>query len=194
MRRRVFFHGPYKSAHDGPVEVEAETVREAIALVTSQLPFFTPDLSGRKRIRVRGIDTVEALDQAGPEEIHIYPPLTGGKNGGFVQILIAVVLITVALMLPGGGFAAIMAMEASFLATTLATIGVSMIVGGLIQILMPTPTIDSPSGSDSVEGSKYLGARGNTTKVGTRIPLLFGEDKIFGHILSFNVDAKDVAV
>ena len=190
-------HGPYREAHGGPIEVVADTLREAIALVTTQLPFFTPDLSGRKRIRVRGCDTLESLDQVGPEEIHIYPALMGGKNGGFAQIVIGAVLFIGAAISTGG--ASIPAMlsalaEAGFVTQAIAAMGIGMMVGGLIQVLMPTPTVDSPSGSDSVEGSKYLGARGNTTKVGTRIALLFGEDKIFGHILSFNVDAKDVAV
>lgn len=181
MRRRVFFHGPFQEAHDGPVEVVAATIREAIELVTSQLDFFTPDMNGRKTIRVLGVNHVEDLDGDGEEEIHIMPAMVGGKKGGFVQVVIGSVLIAASFVLPPGPWTPL-----------LMNAGISMIIGGVIQMLMPTPTTDTPDANP--EASKYLGARGNTTRIGTRIPLLLGEDLAYGHFISFNVDAKDVAV
>lgn len=180
MRRKVYFHGPFKDAHPGPVEVVASSVREAIEIVTSQLEFFQPDLRGRKHVRVVGCDTIQDLERTDMEEIHILPPVTGGKKNGLTQIIIGAVLITAAIFTGGTTIPAMLALQ-----------GASFILGGLIQMLAPTPKADN---EDPKEQSQYLGATGNTTKIGTRIPLLFGRDMVFGHYLSFDVDAKDVAV
>lgn len=181
MKRKVYFHGPFKEAHDGPVEVVASTLREAIELVTLQLDFFKPDLNGRKTIKVLGVEHVEDLEKRGEEEIHIMPALVGGKKGGFFQVIVGATLVAASLLLPPGPWT-----------PYLMSAGISMIIGGVIQMLMPTPKTDTPDADP--EASKYIGARGNTTRIGTRIPLLLGEDKVYGHFLSFDVDAKDVAV
>lgn len=162
------------------MEVTANTVREAVEIVTGQLAFFQPGLSGRKTIRIAGCDYVEDLERTDMEEIHILPPLQGGKKGGLTQIIIGAVLITAAIFTGGTAIPAMLALQ-----------GASFIIGGLIQMLAPTPKAD---GEDPKEQSQYLGATGNTTKIGTRIPILFGRDMVFGHYLSFDVDAKDVAV
>lgn len=71
--------------------------------------------------------------------------------------------------------------------------GVSLVLGGLLSFLSPAPTLDSSSTAE-VEASKYIAAGQNTVKIGTRIPILYGRHKVYGHYLSFNVDAVDVAV
>jgi hypothetical protein len=63
-----------------------------------------------------------------------------------------------------------------------------MVLGGIVQMLTPVPE------TDSTEGSMYLGAGVNTVRIGTRIPILYGTRKVGGHYLSFDVDAKDIAL
>ena len=53
--------------------------------------------------------------------------------------------------------------------------------------------MDTKPAAQDPEASRYLGAPQNTTKAGTRIPLLYGEHQAYGHYLSFDIDAKDVA-
>jgi len=63
-----------------------------------------------------------------------------------------------------------------------------MAAGGIMQLISPAPKQDSTD----PDASKYIGAPGNTTKIGTRIPILYGRRKIFGQILSLDIEAKDV--
>lgn len=74
------------------------------------------------------------------------------------------------------------------LASSMLLTGAMMVLGGIVQMLTPVPE------TDSTEGSLYLGAGVNTVRIGTRIPILYGTRKIGGHYLSFDVDAKDIAL
>jgi hypothetical protein len=61
-----------------------------------------------------------------------------------------------------------------------------MILGGILQMLAPTPK----SNTGSSDQSLYVPSNQNTVKIGTRIPLIYGRVRHFGHYLSFNVDSK----
>lgn len=187
MRRRVHFHGYLKQLVPDVIEIDAVDVADAIDGATRQLPQLAPDaVRGRHRITVVGCPTFEDLKRTDLEDIHIMPQLSGGKEGGVFQIVVGLTLIAVGFA-TGNPFAA----EQGF-ATLMVTMGASMVLGGVMQLLMPTPKRDQAQGDP--EASKYLGAPGNTTAIGTRIPILYGRDKVFGHYISFDVDAKDVAV
>jgi hypothetical protein len=71
---------------------------------------------------------------------------------------------------------------------TVGLLGASLILGGLMQLLTPMPEYDV---GVAQEGSKYIPATSNTTKIGTRIPILYGTRMVGGHILSVNIDASN---
>lgn len=170
MKVKVHLHGYFSSFHKGPIEVDVETVAEAVTLVTKQLPGFKPNaVRGRHRVAIAGCERVEDLYRAPKDgEIHLVPQFAGGKKGGFLQIVLGAALVAV-------GF--FMAMP------WLMQAGALMFLGGLAQFLMPTPN------SENEKKSRYLGAPGNTVEIGTRIPVLYGEDLVYGHYLSFDTDA-----
>jgi len=171
MKVKVYLHGYFSQFHEGPIEVVAATVAEAVTIVTRQLPGFKPNaVHGRHRARVVGCDRLEDLYRPAKDgEVHLVPQFTGGKKGGFMQILLGAALLAV------GWF-----MGAAWLMQA----GALMLLGGLAQFLMPTPDSE-----DQQKKSRYLGAPGNTVEIGTRIPILYGEDLIYGHYLSFDTDA-----
>lgn len=183
MMKRIILHGHLKKLYDKPIEVEASSVAEALRFL-EQIPELKPVDGQPWPVTVRGVDTQGQLFAASDvEEIHVYPR-TGGAGGkqGIMQIIIGITLIALAIINP------------AFLATLQITQGMlylsgaMMILGGIIQMLMPVPE------TDSTESSLYLGASVNTVKIGTRIPILYGTRKIGGHYLSFDVDAKDIAL
>lgn len=184
MLRRIHLHGSLKSIHQEPIEVHAASVAEAIKAVSRQLPEFGGNaVTGPRRIKVVGFETIEDLiEPSTTQDLHIFPQLNGGKNGGFFQVLIGAVLIAASFLLPGS--------MAAF-APILLKVGIMMVAGGLLQ-MMNAPKRDN---KDSVEKkSHYLGAPKNTVEIGTRIPILCGRDKVGGHYLSFNIDAVDTGV
>ncbi len=180
MKRTIYLHGSLKSIHPEPIVVHAATVADAIKAVTRQLPGFKGNPhTGPLRIKVAGHETVEdpiAPTQA--SDLHVFPQLNGGKNGGFFQILIGAVLVA-ASFIPGLG---------QVFAPILLKVGILMVLGGVLQ-MFNTPKRDN---KDKLEKkSYYLGAPQNTVDIGTRIPILCGEDKIGGQYLSFQIDAVD---
>lgn len=170
MRVKVYLHGYFADFHPGPIEVIAKTVAEAVTLVTRQIPGFRPNaIHGRHRAAVVGCDQIEDLYRPAKNgEVHIVPQFAGGKKGGFLQIVLGAALFAV------GWFVGV---------PFLVQAGALMFLGGIAQLLMP-----APDGEDQKK-SRYLGAPGNTVEIGTRIPILYGEDLVYGHYLSFDTDA-----
>lgn len=178
MRRRVHLHGAFAQFHDGPIEIVADTVWQAVEAVTNQVKGFLPDaIIGRKRIQVAGFPTIESLHQpTDVEDIHIVPAMTFGKNGGLIQTIIGVTLIILAVVaqfIPGG----------QFLSTILAQIGITMIIGGILEMLTPAPKPNKQS--------QYLPSNQNTVAIGTPIQLQYGWFKVAGQIMSLQIDAKE---
>lgn len=178
MRIKVFLHGYLKEFSNGPIEIEAETMAQAVEGVTRQLPGFKPNaVRGRHRITAIGYERVEELyGTPKSDELHIFPQFSGGKSGGFLQILLGAALFAVSFLLPG---------SMSVLAGIVKSVGISMLLGGIAQLLAPQPS------SEDQKKSRYLGAPKNTVAMGTRIPILYGTFRVYGHYLSFDIDAKD---
>lgn len=191
MIRRIVLHGELrKLVPGGIVELEAETVKDAVEMLcVLHKEALRPNAKdGRKRFAVAGFSTKESLtEKTHLETIHIVPSFNAGKSK-FVQILVGVVLIATAFINPGGIMAA-GALFADFsLGATLIGVGASLVLGGILQLLMPQPQID---GGTNVDNSKYLGAPGNTVRIGTRRPIGFGRYRVYGHYLSYNVSSEE---
>jgi len=185
MMKRIILHGHLKKLYDKPIEVEASSVAEALRFL-EQIPELKPENGQPWPVTVRGIDSqLKLFAETDLEEIHVYPRTggAGGKNG-IMQIIIGITLIALAIVFPAGLTIAGVTIQSGMLMLS----GAMMVLGGIVQMLMPVPE------TDSTEGSMYLGAGVNTVKIGTRIPILYGTRKIGGHYLSFDVDAKDIAL
>ena len=183
MLRRVHLVGAFAGFHDGPIEVYAATPWDAVEAVVSQIKGFLPNAStGRKVIQLLGFNTIEALKSTTPEQdLYLAPSLAFGKNGGLTQTIIGTVLIVAGIFLQGVPLL-------NVLAPYLIMAGISMVIGGVMQMLTPQPKLGGVGEEEA--RSKYLGGIQNTTTIGTTIPLLYGRRRIGGHILSMNIDSK----
>ncbi|BAQ50281.1 phage-related protein, tail component (plasmid) [Methylobacterium aquaticum] len=181
MLRRIHLHGTLKSIHSGPIEVHAASPAEALKAITRQVKGFGGNaVTGPLRVKVLGHETIEDLIAVGgARDLHLFPQLNGGKNGGFFQILIGAVLVAASFI------------AGPLIGPILLKIGIVMILGGILQ-LFNTPKRDNKDKEE--KKSHYLGAPKNTVEIGTRIPILCGEDLVGGHYLSFNIDAVDTGV
>lgn len=190
---KIILHGYLKDLYPHDIVLDASTVAEAINGMCKMTKAFNPKL-GEKRhtFQVVGFNSEESLfAPTDKEELHLVPMLFGGKSkGGFIQIAIGVALIIASFYFPPAGL-----LGAEILTGSLAfSLGASLVLGGLLAILSPAPNIDLAPIAQDPEASKFLGAPKNTVKIGTRIPLIYGEHMAFGHYLSFNIDAKSVAL
>lgn len=196
---KIVLHGYFKELYPDEINLSGSTVAEVINGLCRQTKAFNVNPGDdRHCFRILGFDSKESLYEpipANTNELHIVPQFCGGKSGGFFRIVIGVVLIGVSLAFGGAGFLAA-PMFGTTLGSMLFNFGVSLVLGGLLEILSPAPKIDRAgvNGVSDPEASKYLGATQNTVRIGTRIPILYGEHIAYGHYLSFDVDSKDVAV
>lgn len=171
----LILHGYLSSLHEGPIRIAANTVAEAIEGATRQIKGFAPHpVRGRHRVKAVGYETLESLYQPidTDTEVHLVPQLNGGKEGGLGQILLGAVLIGIGFFLGGATWGPM-----------LMKVGAMVLLGGIAQLLAP-----QPDASDANKNG-YLGAPKNTVKIGTRIPILCGTYRVYGHILSFNINA-----
>lgn len=185
MLRTIYLHGSLKALHDGPIKVFAETIAEAIKIATTQIKGFEPNaITGRKCIQIVGVHSeFDLYEKNNQEEIHVLPFFGGGKKGGLIKILIGAVLIA-ASFIPG---------VAPLIGSFLFSVGISMILSGVLQVLTPAPKRDTtPNAAD--QKNNYLGAPKNTVEIGTRIPILYGRRKIGGHLLSVNISAVQTGI
>lgn len=192
---KVLFHGMLKKICPDVYEVDVNTPAEAIRAVTNQ---FRDKLIRRDGQRFvcsikecpRDVDLNSCLRE---NEINIYPSFcaSGGGKGAspWAMVAIGALIVVAAVFLGPGGFAAAMtaanwgAWSAGF-----ALMGASMMVSGLTTALFG-PNMDTAHSSNNPESSKAFGNSGNTTKIGTRIPIGYGRYKIAGHFLSINTNA-----
>ncbi len=115
-----------------------KTGAEAIRALATQLPAFRQKLSdGWYQVRIAGRDAGETELSARLNEplangavIHIVPRLAGAKSGGVFQAVLGAAVMAVAIWMPGVG---IMASNLLF------SLGASMTLGGVAQMLAPRP-------------------------------------------------------
>ena len=183
MLRKIHFHGKFADYHDGPITIEAESPWEAIEAVTRQLEGFKADpIHGRQRIQVAGYNDINDLRAVNDnnEDIHILPAIAFGKKGGLIQTIVGAVMVVAGILLlstPWG--------------VPLVLSGAAMMLGGIVQMLTPAPKLNV--GDSQQQRSKYLPPVQNTTRIGTHIPLLYGERRVAGQILSINIDSRNMA-
>lgn len=171
-RRKIFLHGSLNRFAPNGLELEADTVIEAVNGVCKVLGIKPNPISGRMTVKVLGFDSLELLHSySDTEELHIVPAFHGrGFFGDVVKIVVGAVLIA-ASFIPGIG-----PLAAGFLFN----MGATLVLGGLMNMLFPQKVADTGG---------YLGPPGNTTAIGTPISLVFGTTQVYGQILSYNVDA-----
>lgn len=191
--RKIVLHGYLKALYPGDIEIAADNMEELINGMCRQTKAFLPALGAdRHTIRAVGFDTVESLIEPMKQDVvHLVPVFQGGKSG-FWQIAIGVVLIAVAIWNPVGLGLAAAGSGALFTTSTVFFLGATMALGGILQLLSPSPSADLSPVAQDPEASKYLGSPGNTVRIGTRIPLLYGEHMAYGHYLKFDIDAVNV--
>lgn len=191
--KSIILHGSLKELYPHPLEVVAETAAEAISALSQRLKLIL-GIGGRVQVELPDFQSRDAIyEKTERREIHVYPTMAGAGGGGrpgMLQIVIGVVLIAAAFFTGGATLAAgtsILGMSTA----SVAMMGAMMVLGGLIQLLAPTPELEKGT---SERKSEYLGAPKNTVRIGTPIPLIYGRRKAYGHFLSFDIDAKDSGV
>lgn len=172
----ILFHGDLQR-FGRRFDLHAATPAEALRALFLQIDGLREYVADRYyQVRAGGHDCSEAdikdvLAEGFHKTVHIVPRVAGaGKNGG-LQIVIGIVLIAASWW--AGGAAGWGYLLGGGIATMAFTMGTSMILGGVSQMLTKTPSFDSSSGTDANQSSSFSNL-GNTSAQGRPIPVAAG--------------------
>lgn len=128
----------------------------------------------------------EELSMPCGDEISIMPVVIGHKNGGWLQIVLGVVLL----------FAAAVAglFQLYPLSAALGQMGWAMIIGGVVQLLTPQPKGMGSSDRPENTPSAYFNGPINTQAQGHPVPVTYGEMIVGSKVLSAGITAVDQAI
>ncbi len=178
-------------------------IREMLRAMCSQVPGFKKYMSNAHHSGVRfaffrdgeniGVEEFELTSTA--SEFTLMPVTEGAKQGGVLQIVIGAVALVAAFFTAGGSLAlwgAAMSAGAISATTVLTGIGLSMMLGGVVQMLTPQPKINIGASSSTDNKPNYaFGAPVNTVAMGYPVPLLYGQREIGGAIISAGLFSSD---
>ena len=164
---------------------------EAIRALCVQIPGFEKFLGESKKNNLeyavfngkQNVGECE-LEFQGAGDIRIAPVISGSKRNGLFQTILGAVLIAVAYFNPFGALTGPMT-------TALMAGGISMVAGGVVQMLSPQPKgLDSREPTENKPSYSFGGAV-NTTAYGQPIPILAGLRTVGGAIISAGLMSED---
>ena len=171
---------------------------EAVRALSANFPTFERELmsSGARGVGYKvlvGRDelNLERLHEpSGQQRITIAPVISGAGGNGLGQIILGAALIAVAWWNPMGWAAA-----GSFLSqATLYSVGTSMILGGVAQMIAPTPKSSDPSERPENTPSYAFNGAVTTTAQGQPVPVGYGRLIVGSAVISAGIDVDEVPV
>lgn len=145
-----------------------------------------------------------------PEHLH-YPsasfeairivPVVAGAGGGTGNILAGVGLIAAAILLgpAAGGFLGLGAglggsLVTGSVAVAIGSVGTALVLGGVAQLLTPTPTIatGTDSATDPRRSYSFSGIQ-NVSRQGIPVPVIYGEVFTGSVVISAGINTEEVA-
>ena len=129
----------------------------------------------------------EIYNPSGRQEIKIIPVVLGAKKEGLGAIILGVALIAMGVH-PGvmtSLTGAVGATAATAITGALVSTGFSLILGGIAQLLAPTPEEIKDDPNYAFNGAL------NTTQQGVAVPLCYGQLMIGGAVISSGVTSED---
>lgn len=209
------FHASLRDLFPSEVKIEAATPLDALKLIAIQHP-----LNGKIEpvpVKIKQFSDLDLMldpTLAASDKVYNIIPLDAelttagysgaGGNNGFMNIVVGVVLIAVAVFAPylagaavsagtagavtvgGSSFAFAAGSFGAYAASAAMSIGIGLVLTGAMQLLAPTE-------KSEVEGnysSRSFSSR-TTTEIGTPLPIIFGRHLTSFHLFSFNVDARN---
>ncbi|HDV2276120.1 TPA: tail assembly protein, partial [Escherichia coli] len=160
--------------------------------LATQLPAFRQKLSGGwYQVRIAGKDTGERELSARLHEplpdgavIHLVPRTAGAKNGGVFQIVLGAVAIAGSFFTAGATLAAWgAAIGAGGMTGILFSLGASMVLGGVAQMLAPKPKTPRMQTTDNGKQNTYFSSLDNMVAQGNVLPVLYGEMRVGSRVV-----------
>ncbi|HBO7494993.1 TPA: tail assembly protein [Pseudomonas aeruginosa] len=170
-------------------QLDTGSVQEAFSALRNTLPGFKEAI-----LRLQGLGMRFAIfrnrrnvgegdfSTGGTREVRIVPIISGSKRAGLMQTIIGVAMIA------AGGIGGLAAGGAW---GVVGATGVSLALGGVVQMLSPQAKGLSQSAAPENLPSYAFGSAKNTTASGNPVPLCYGYRRWGGAIISASIYAED---
>ena len=193
MLRRIKLYGPLAKFIGHRVLMAAvETPAEAVRYLIANWPDVQRHMAessyrilvGRNDLPV-DTDPDQLHYPVGQDDIRIVPVVAGA--GGVGRIIAGVALVAASFAIPGS--AAVFGIALKGLT---ASIGVSLALGGIAQLLTPLP--QTPKDESDPRKSYSFSSIQNTARQGTPVPIIYGETIVGSVVISAAIDIAQVEV
>lgn len=132
----------------------------------------------------------ELLFHHDQRRVYTLVPVVSGSKGGLGQIFAGIAIIAAAYFTAGAALAAF----GSTMATTIGySLGASLILGGITQLLTKTSVSPKPS-EDTKDPSYHFNGAVNAREQGQPVAKGYGRMKVGGSLISLGISQTDTAV
>jgi predicted phage tail protein len=193
MLRRIKLYGRLaKFIGFRVLEADVSSAAEAVRFLIANWPELEAHMADQHykvSLNTRDLSLEELHDPAGEQDISIAPVIVGAGSVG--RILAGVALIALA-FIPGVGTVAATGAMSAF-GTALFGVGASLVLGGLAQIIAPTPVTQlGPDKNDDPKKSYSFSGIQNTSRAGVPVPIIFGEVFTGSVVISASIDVDQL--
>lgn len=199
MKRHIILSGALGKQFGRDHHFDIATPAEAVRALSANFKDFASVLiaSEEKNVGYKILvdhDIIEHVDQlARPfsKTIRIVPVIAGAK-GGIGGILLGAALIAASFYLPGSALFTIGSFAPS-MASIAFGLGTSMLLGGVTQLLSPTPKAGKPQEAPQNDPSYTFNGAVNTTAQGQPVPVGYGRAIVGSAVISAGITSDDYA-
>ena len=167
------------------LEADVATAAEAVRFLVANWPELERHMADqyyRVSVGTYDLNLEELHDPAGQQEIKIVPVMAGAGATG--RIIAGIALVAIGLFVPGIGALGVQ---------ILVGVGASLVLGGVAQLLTPTPRV--PTGPDTQNDPRksysFSGIQ-NTSRQGVPVPIIYGETIVGSVVISAGIDTVQV--
>jgi predicted phage tail protein len=184
MLRKIKLYGKLaKFIGHRVLEADVATAAEAVRFLVANWPEVERHMADQHyRVSIGTYDlTAEELHHpAGAAPISFVPVVAGA--GAVGRIIAGIALVAIGLFVPGIGALGVQ---------ILVGVGASLVLGGIAQLLTPTPTTSQDEG-DPRKSFSFSGIQ-NTNRAGVPVPVVYGETLVGSVVISAGIDIVQVS-
>lgn len=192
MLRKIRLYGPLaKFIGKRVLRADVGSAAEAVRFLVANWPAVEKHMADQYyRVMVDEADLPLDTDPeqlhypAGAGEIKIIPVVAGA--GAVGRIIAGIALIAVSFLIPGSAL-----LFGTAISTIVAGVGISLVLGGVAQLLSPVPRTSRDEG-DPRRSFSFSGIQ-NTSRQGTPVPVVYGETLVGSVVVSAGIDIVQVA-
>lgn len=187
MKRTIYFEGELAKKYGTSLEMEATSLKDVVSLLNANDPSFKKYLieCSEKNIGFECLDGNQFITEEtsllplDSDSLIITPVVAGAEKAG-QKILAAAAIALLVIYAPGTLF--IEAGKLTTLGAVLTSVSLNLALAGIQQMMAPDPATDK----DEVKSYLFNGSEQNVIE-GDPIPLLYGELRVPGRPISFDV-------